>query len=177
MDKYKTSDMGRALKRVFRGQATIKDSVSMATREIAAVFEQSKSGTDDIGFFGDVIAPCPLCGSDIKRFRNFYGCSGYKTNGCKFSVQLNICSRPITVSHVQALITQGKTPVIEGFVSPRTGKTFDAALKLEQGRAVFDFDRSARPTQASGTHASYQTARQQPPPEENPFPPAFYDGQ
>ena len=177
MDKYKTSDMGRTLKRVFRGQATIQDSVAMATREIAAVFEQGRDTADDIGYFGDVIGACPLCGSEVKRFRNFYGCSGYKSNGCKFSVQTNICRRSITISHVQALLSDGKTPVIEGFVSPRTGKAFNAALKLENGRAVFEFERSAPPQNRDrGNAGTYQSSRNQPLMEENPFPPALYDG-
>ena len=171
MDKYKTSDMGRTLKRVFRGQATIKDSIAMAQSEIDAVFKQAPSQADDIGFFGDVVGICPLCQGEVKRFRSFYGCSGYKTNGCKFSVQMNICRRPISVSHVKELLAQGRTAPIEGFISPRTGKQFSAALKLLDGRAVFDFE--SKPSQAQGSAPS--PSRQQPPPD-NPFPPAFYDG-
>ena len=174
MDKYKTSDMGRALKRVFHGEMQIDDSVAIATREIAEVFARSAQGQDDIGFFGDVIGPCPLCGSDVRRFRNFYGCTGYKEKGCKFSVNLVICSHPISTLQVRALLAEGKTPVISGFKSSRTGKSFDAALKLQDGRAVFDFERS-RNTNASSSKSS-AASRRQPPPEENPFPPAFYDG-
>ena len=33
----------------------------------------------------------------------------------------------------------GKTAKIQGFVSPRTGKQFDAALRLEGTQAKFDF--------------------------------------
>ncbi len=175
MDKYKTSDMGRALKRVFHGEMQVDDSIAIAKKEIAQVFEQSTQGQNDIGFFGDVIGRCPLCGNDVRRFRNFYGCTGYKEKGCKFSVNLIICSHPITTLHVRALLTDGKTPVISGFKSPRTGKSFDAALKLQDGRAVFDFERP-RNTKTSPSALPEGSFRRQPPPEENPFPPAFYEG-
>jgi hypothetical protein len=110
--------------------------------------------------------------------RSFYGCSAYKDKGCKFSINLTICSRPISTSHVKALLSEGKTPLIQGFKSPRTGKTFDACLKLEGGRAVFDFD-SPRPARGPGASSAGfgVSSRQMPPAEENPFPPAFYDGQ
>ena len=173
MDKYKTSDMGRALKRVFRGQMSISESVSLATHEIAEVFEQSGK-VDDIGFFGDVIGVCPLCGEQVRRMRSFYGCAGYKEKGCKFSINLTICGRDITRSHVEALLSGGKTAVIEGFVSPRTGKRFDAALELKDGRAEFVFERNRPPR--TNTVPSYASHRAPPPPEENPFPPSFYDG-
>ena len=177
MDKYKTSDMGRALKQVFRGQMSIGDSVAMANQEIAAVFAQKDSAKDDIGFFGDVIGACPLCGEPVRRMRNFYGCAGYKDKGCKFSVNLVICGRPIGTEHVKALLDEGKTPMIEGFRSARTGKSFDAALKLENGRAVFDFERDRPRTVSHSAHASQSGSyRHEPPPDENPFPPAFYDG-
>ena len=177
MDKYKTSDMGRALKKVFRGQMSVADSVALAKDEIAAVFAQKNDAQDDIGFFGDVIGKCPLCGEPVRRMRSFYGCAGYKEKGCKFSVNLVICGRSISKEHVKALLDEGKTSVIEGFRSPRTGKTFDAALKMENGRVVFDFDRDRpRTVQPSTTSAPVGSYRNAPPPDENPFPPAFYDG-
>ena len=170
MDKYKTSDMGRALKKVFHGQMTIRESVSMAQKEIAEVFERRNDIDSDIGYFGDVVGKCPLCGMDIRRMRNFYGCSGYKQNNCKFSIQTVICGRTISLSHVRELLTDGHTEVIDGFVSPRTGKPFRAALKLENDRAVFDFSSTPR-------RSEEMVLRRAPMQEENPFPPAIYDGQ
>lgn len=142
MDKYKTSQLGQALKKVYHGTMRVEDSVKLAEAEIAAVFE-SKAAEDlsvdsETGFFGDVVATCPLCGKEVKRFRNFYGCTGYR-EGCKFSVNLSICGRVISKANLKLLAETGQTAMICGFVSARTKKTFDAALKLENGRAVFAF--------------------------------------
>jgi DNA topoisomerase-3 len=146
MDKYKTSQLGQALKKVFRGQMSVDESIKLAQAEIQEVFDKKSNAEfarqSDTGFFGDLVGKCPLCGSDLKRQRNFYGCSGYK-NGCKFSVNISICGRVISIAHLKELIEEGRTSVIAGFVSPRSGKSFDAALKLENGRAVFDFERRA----------------------------------
>ena len=148
MDKYKTSQLGQALKKVYHGKISVDESVRLAEAEIAEVFEKKTeidlSLDSETGFFGDVVAICPLCKRDVKRFRTFYGCTGYK-DGCKFSVNISICGRAISVSNVKLLTEKGKTAVIQGFVSPRTKKTFDAALKLEEGRAVFDFERREPP--------------------------------
>ena len=92
---------------------------------------------------------CPLCGREMKRFRSFYGCTGYR-EGCKFSVNTTICRRVIPVVQLKKLITEGKTDLLSGFVSARTGKTFEAALRLSDGKAVFDFPpRAAAPAPAS----------------------------
>ena len=72
------------------------------------------------------------------RGRYKYGCRGYK-DGCQFGVNINICNRNISVTNVKMLLETGQTSKIIGFVSKRTGKTFDGALKLVEGRAVFDF--------------------------------------
>ena len=141
MDKYKTAELGKALKKVFHGEMEIKDSVDLAAKEIYEVFnkkdESPEFDTDD-GFVGDVVGKCPLCGQEVVRTRYGYGCAGYK-EGCKFSVSNVICGRVISISNIKHLLETGKTYKIEGFVSKRTGNKFAASLKLEDGKAVFDF--------------------------------------
>ena len=141
MDKYKTAELGRALKKVFHNQITVRDSVALAEREISAVFHRPSlppEQDDDIGFPGDVVGKCPLCGADVVRARYSYACSAHRETGCPFSVRWSICSRNISVSNMKLLLETGKTSKIVGFTS-KAGKPFDAVLVLRDGRAVFDF--------------------------------------
>ena len=142
MDKYNTAELGKALKKVFRGEFTIDDSVKLAEKEISEVFKKKENppekDTDD-GFIGDIAGKCPVCGKDVKRTSFGYGCSGYK-DGCKFSVNGVICGRVISMSNMVKLLSDGETYKIDGFVSPKSGKEFSAKLKLAEGRAVFDFN-------------------------------------
>ena len=145
MDKYKTCELGRALKRVFHGKMTVAESVSLAVSEIQSVFDASLSeGEDGIGYFGDTVGVCPLCGREVRRTSFGYGCTGYK-DGCRFSVKMKILGRLISVSSVRALLSDKKTPLITGFVSQKTGKSFDAYLKLDGANVVFEFP--PRPTE------------------------------
>lgn len=141
MDKFKTSEMGKALKKVFRGELEVEDSVKLAVDEISAYFapkpELPLEEDTETGFFGDVIGKCPLCSNEVKRNKFGYGCSNYK-NGCKFTVGAYICGRAISARNVALLLESGRTSVIKGFTS-KNGKSFDAALKLDNGRCVFDF--------------------------------------
>ena len=141
MDKYKTSELGKALKRVFRNEMTIQESVELTRREIAQVFEKkelSPENDNDFGFFGDVVGKCPLCQNDVVRTRFGYGCTGYKTNGCKFTVNSKICGRVISISNMKKLLEDGETYKISGFVS-KNNKIFDAKLYLEEGKVKFKF--------------------------------------
>ena len=143
MDKYKTSQLGQSLKRVFRGECTINDSVDLAKNEIKAIFDTSKDVSvekdTDIGISGDIMGPCPLCDGNVIRTSFGYGCSKYKENGCKFSINKSICKRIISASNVKMLLATGKTSKIQGFVS-KNGKSFDAVLKLDENKkVVFDF--------------------------------------
>ncbi len=143
MDKYKTAEVGKALKKVFRGEFTIDDSIGIAENEIKEVFvkkeETPETDTDD-GFFGDEAGVCPLCGEVVKRTGFGYGCMGYREKGCKFAVSRVICGRVVSLENVRKLLKDGRTYKIQGFVSPKSGKSFDAYLKLDGGRCVFDFN-------------------------------------
>lgn len=135
MDKYKTAELGRALKKVYRGEIKVEDSTMLARHEIEEVFFSQNE--DDDGFAGDIAGKCPLCGNEVKRTRFGYGCSNYK-NGCKFSINTTICKKVISISNVRKLLSDGKTDRITGFTS-KNGKLFDGCLKLENGKVVFDF--------------------------------------
>ena len=143
MDKYKTGELGRALKKVYRGEIKVSDSVELAKREISEVFKKNTAAPErdtDTGFFGDVAGKCPLCGKDVVRNRFGYGCKGYK-EGCKFKISGTICGRDISIANVRKLLETGKTYKIEGFVSKKSGKEFSAFLKLDENKnVVFDFN-------------------------------------
>ena len=141
MDKFKTSEMGKALKKVFRGEYAVADSVELAKNEIGRYFGKTDSTADadsDIGFFGDVVGTCPMCGAEVKRGKYGYNCSAYK-EGCKFGIWLSMCGKTISVSTAKLLLQNGRTPKIQGFIG-KSGKAFDAVLKLENGKCVFDFE-------------------------------------
>jgi DNA topoisomerase-3 len=142
MDKYKTSELGQALKKVFHSSMTVDDAVALARGEISSVFERKQLPPEqdtDGGFYGDEVGLCPLCKKTVLRGRYGFGCSGYK-EGCKFRINGYICKRNISLSNAKLLLEKGRTSKIQGFTS-KNGKLFDAALKLEaDGKIVFDFD-------------------------------------
>ena len=145
MDKYKTSELGKALKKVYRGEMTVGDSVALAEAEIAEVFKkgggvpQSIVGVDT-GKYGEIVGKCPLCGKNVVRGKYSYGCMGFE-DGCTFRVGVNICKRDIPISEVRRLLAEGATDTMPGFIS-KNGKYFKARLILKDGNAVFDFTNS-----------------------------------
>ena len=141
MDKFKTSEMGKALKKVYRGEMTIDDTVNMAKNEIAGYFKREELPIEeetDTGFFGDEIGKCPMCGGTVKRFKYSYGCSEYKS-GCKFSIPSFLCGRVISISNAKMLLAEGRSSKIKGFVSKK-GTLFDSRLEIKDGKCTFNFD-------------------------------------
>ncbi len=141
MDKNKTVMMGKLLKNVYRGINSVDVAVGAAKDEVREIFEKKALPPEedaDIGEYKQLIGKCPVCGRDVIRGTYSYGCTGYR-EGCKFSVNLQICGRTVSASNMKLLLSEGRTAKINGFISKKTGKTFSARLKLEDGKAVFDF--------------------------------------
>ena len=145
MDKYKTSELGKALKKVYRGEMSVNDSVALAEAEIAEVFKKG-GGTPpvlvgvDTGKYGEIVGKCPLCGKNVVRGKYSYGCMGFE-DGCTFRVGINICKRDIPIAEVRRLLAEGATETMTSFIS-KNGKYFKARLILKDGNAVFDFTNS-----------------------------------
>jgi len=87
--------------------------------------------------------PCPVCGGGMETTPFGYGCSNYRRDGsgCKFSIG-TIAGRDLEEEEVKTLLTEGKTGVLQGFVS-KSRKRFSAALVLEkdeEGKTNITFD-------------------------------------
>ncbi len=144
MDKFKTAELGRALKSVYRGRMTVGESVELAAKEIRVVFAakgetigQAPGESGQTGKIGEIVGDCPLCGKHVVRGRFRYGCMGFG-EGCSFSIPMNLCHRDVPLGAARDLITVGKTRPISGFLS-KNGKPFTASLALEEGKVVFVF--------------------------------------
>ena len=136
MDKYKTSRLGQALKKVYHGEMTIDESVKMAENEIRQVFETDKNAGS--GFYGDVIGKCPKCGKNVARGRYSYACEDFPDK-CDFKINLRILGCPVPKEQAAKLLTNGKTDKMN-FTSLKTGKGFSSSLKLDENKkVVFDF--------------------------------------
>jgi DNA topoisomerase-3 len=56
-------------------------------------------------------------------------------------VPFELHGKTLSDTHIKALILKGKTPKLKGFTSPKTGNTFEAALKLnDEFKVVYLFD-------------------------------------
>lgn len=147
MDKFKTCELGRALKRVFHGESTVEDSIKLAEDEISAIFAAGGGQLEqavDTGALGEIVGICPRCGKNVIRGNTAYGCIGYR-DGCEFRVGMKICGKMMPKSAVTRLLTTGRTEKMRGFISKK-GKMFEGALVLRDGEAVFDFPEREKPT-------------------------------
>ena len=159
MDKYKTSQLGQALKKVYHGELTVDESVKIAESEIKEVFDNDRNAGS--GFFGDVIGVCPKCGKQVKRGRFAYVCEGADNAGnankaagakskksvkgdasapekCDFRINLRILGCSITKEQAAKILSDGRTDKLD-FIS-KSGKNFSARLKFDNDKKiVFDF--------------------------------------
>ena len=88
--------------------------------------------------------PCPNCGASVINKEKLVACS----KNCGFKLFFTVSQKTLTLKQVEALATTGKTAVIKGFVSKKTGKAFDAALVLKDkasGTLAFDFPKLTCP--------------------------------
>ena len=96
----------------------------------------------------EVVGNCPKCGGGIRAGDSRFVCeraAGEKEGAaCDFSFGRRILQRAITPDDMRALLSEGRTGVLEGFVSKKTGRPFKAHLTMaldgkEPGKLGFEF--------------------------------------
>ncbi len=113
------------------------------------------------------LGACPVCKQgEVTENAKAFGCSRYR-DGCGFTIWKMVAGVTLTRKQVQQLIAQGRIGSLAGFQSKKSGRSFQAALRLDAtGKVVFDFGMDGDPAD-SATHASDRpdtpSIREQPP--------------
>ena len=83
---------------------------------------------------GEVLGDCPLCGAAVGSVRR-----GWRCKQCALFIPAEVARRKVSTRMASQLLKHRQTRPVKGFRS-RAGKTFDAALKLDDsGKVVFHF--------------------------------------
>ncbi|MED1639672.1 DNA topoisomerase [Bacillus thuringiensis] len=84
------------------------------------------------------VGKCPLCQSRVIIGKTNYLCEQYK-KGCDFIVSGMILEKRITASQIKKLLEKNMTDTIKGFISKKTGKSFDAKLTYDSSQKRVSF--------------------------------------
>jgi DNA topoisomerase-3 len=80
---------------------------------------------------------CPKCKkAHLRIFEKGIGCSNKE---CKFVVWRSICGKNLTDNQLSEIAKGKLSGIIKGFVSPKTGKSFEARLKLKADLTGVEF--------------------------------------
>jgi DNA topoisomerase-3 len=86
------------------------------------------------------LGKCPLCGGNMRDGKKGWYCENYAGSPkCGFSVWKEISGKKIPETEAKKIFEKGKSGLINGFVSKKTGKKFSAYLVIEDDRVVFSF--------------------------------------
>ena len=132
LPKEKTAQLGRSLKKVYRGEIDISECIDLAKKDIEEVFSY-KNITLEGKAIGQVICPCPYCNNgQIKGMKFGYYCTNPE---CKKGISYDnkyLSSIGVRVSPalVRILMNEGIVK-LDNLVSKKTGKRYSAYLEMD----------------------------------------------
>ena len=140
MEKEKTAELGRTLKRVYKGELNIEDSVTMAYQQVRMAFTASSGVNIDrsdipkgvAGAEPEAIGKCPKCGSNVVAYDKLFGCTN---RDCKFAIWKNdrffaAIGRKPSGAIVKSLLKNGQVS-LKDCVSKKTGKKFSCTVSVD----------------------------------------------
>lgn len=139
--KTKTVEFSKLLKKVYRGNNTIQDTIDLVTEELQKIINQN---IEIPRVYNDsdreIIAVCPRCGKNIYENSKGFACVGYRdTPPCNFTIWKNLKYKSIEVkiskTRAKKLI-KGENILINK-IKGKDEKLYSAEFKLEDtGRYV-----------------------------------------
>lgn len=131
----------------YRRDAFMSEIASTTRRMIDAIKE--RAGSMPAAVRTSLGVACPRCGGSMLASAQGFECE----KSCGISQRRMVCKRELSDEEGASLFRDGQTKQLEGFVSPKSGKKFNAAIKLNlaEGKAEFVFDNA--PQGAGGSSA------------------------
>lgn len=141
-----TGEMEKKLNQIVNGDYSRAKYMSEIKDFANKIINNIKTTTKEAPYIPkNPIGNCPTCKTGlVSESKKAFGCSNWKNKGCKFVIWKTIAGKEITESMAKKLLKNGKTQQLKGFKS-RAGKDFDAALKLDNDKVVFEFDNTQKP--------------------------------
>lgn len=110
-------------------------------------FGQEKQGENGeaaapVDFSGkEPLGKCPKCGAQVFDAGMNYVCekSVGPAKTCDFRTGKIILQQEVSPEQTKKLLAEGKTDLLKGFVSKKTGRKFEAFLALKEGGVKFEF--------------------------------------
>jgi DNA topoisomerase-3 len=110
--------------------------------------KKNEESGEIVEFTDESLGACPKCGSAVHEHGSNYLCSKavptneQPTPSCDFKTGKLILQQPVEREQVVKLLTNGKTDVLDKFVSNRTRRSFKAMLAWnpEEGKVTFEFE-------------------------------------
>ena len=111
---------------------------------------EAEAGADFTG--QEPLGQCPRCAGRVFELPMRYVCENAVGDArmCEFSSGRIILRQEVAREQMVKLLTEGKTDLLPGFVSSRTGRSFKAFLVMQEGKVGFEFEpRPARKNAAA----------------------------
>ena len=111
---------------------------------LSAIEDFSGKNMEEVTSYHRIGIPCPVCGGELMTSSFGFGCSNFFNDSvkCRFSFG-EIAGKKISEADFKQLVKEGRTDVIDGFVSKRKRK-FSAMLILardENGKPILENNR------------------------------------
>ncbi|MGN6643462.1 MAG: DNA topoisomerase III [Verrucomicrobiota bacterium] len=103
---------------------------------------ENGEGAAPVDFTGkEPLGKCPKCGARVFDAGMNYVCEKSVGAGktCDFKTGKIILQQDIEPAQVSKLLAEGKTDLLKGFVSKKTGRKFEAFLACKDGKVSFEF--------------------------------------
>ena len=146
-DVKTTGEWERDLTLVERGQMSPERFDSNIRKHTEQIVQDLLTNCKQIVETADMIEPvrkCPLCGKPMKNMKFTVSCDT-ESGGCGMRISREIAGKRIPAAAINDLCSKGKTSLIKGFIT-KTGKKFDAMLKVDPERKGLAFEFQEKPS-------------------------------